>query len=285
MIYNRTPLKNTVDVSNFILMNYATLPVIDYQKRPPETLDFYKLIYVDKGPYIIYSEGIEYHLEENDCFLQKPNILYTLSPNDSGKVVGIISFESSSPALKRLENAVVPLNIQDRKLFFQLLREGLPLFELAKNGLKLKEEVTDIELQSIKNRLEALLISMLTTIKENEAKTPTDDGDSTLQLSQQIYNFLELNVNTNLTLDMLSRTFGISASYLRSIFKNTYKCSVIDIFIELKINKAKGYIRDCDYNISEISDMLAFSSPQYFSRIFKQRTGLTPTEYKRKIGL
>ena len=57
------------------------------------------------------------------------------------------------------------------------------------------------------------------------------------------------------------------------------------MFIELKINKAKGYMRDCDYNISEISEMLAFSSPQYFSRIFKQRTGLTPTEYKRKIGL
>lgn len=285
MIYNRTPLKNAVDISNFILMNYATLPVIDYQKRPPEILDFYKLIYIDKGPYTIYSEGIAYHLEENDCFLQKPNILYTLSPNDSGKVVGIISFESSAPALKELENVVVTLNTQDRKLFFQLLREGFPLFELAKNGLKLKEDVTDIQLQSIKNRLELLLISMLTTVKEKNEKTPFGDGEATMQLSQQIYNFLELNLNTNLTLDMLSRTFGVSASYLRSIFKSTYKCSIIDMFIELKINKAKGYMRDCDYNISEISEMLAFSSPQYFSRIFKQRTGLTPTEYKRKIGL
>lgn len=285
MIYNRTPLKNAVDISNFILMNYATLPVIDYQKRPPEILDFYKLIYIDKGPYTIYSEGIEYRLEENDCFLQKPNILYTLSPNDSGKVVGIISFESSAPALKELENVVVTLNTQDRKLFFQLLREGFPLFELAKNGLKLKEDVTDIQLQSIKNRLELLLISMLTAVKEKNEKTPFGDGEATMQLSQQIYNFLELNLNTNLTLDMLSRTFGVSASYLRSIFKSTYKCSIIDMFIELKINKAKGYMRDCDYNISEISEMLAFSSPQYFSRIFKQRTGLTPTEYKRKIGL
>lgn len=285
VLYNRTMLDNIIDVSSLIVMNYTTVQQPNSQHSSPDAFDFYKLIYIDRGPYTLISNGVEYNLNEGDCFLHTPNVSYKGVPQNVGKTIGVISFESSSPILKSLENVVVTLKMQDRKLFFKLLREGLPLFELAKNGIKLKGGVSKIQVQPIKNRLELLLISMLVTAKGNAENASLSEDNSAAQLSQQVYNFLELNLNTNLSLNLLSRTFGVSTSHLKTAFKSTYKCSIIDKFIELKIDKAKGYIRDFDYNITEISEMLAFSSPQYFSRIFKQRTGLTPTEYKRKMGL
>ena len=285
VLYNRTMLDNVIDVSSLIVMNYTTVPQPNSQHPAPDAFDFYKLIYIDKGPYTLVSDGVEYPLNEGDCFLHSPNVSYKGLPQNVGKTIGVISFVSDSPLLKELENVVVGLKVQDKKLFFQLLRDGMPLFEIAKNGLKLKSGVTDIQIQTIKNRLELLLISMLTTARENN-NNPDGKGDnSSALLSEQVYNFLEVNLNTNLTLDLLSQTFGVSTSHLKAAFKSTYKCGIIDKFIELKIDKAKGYIRDFDYNITEISEILAFSSPQYFSRVFKQRTGLTPMEYKQKIGL
>ena len=58
---------------------------------------------------------------------------------------------------------------------------------------------------------------------------------------------------------------------------------VIKYFIKLKIKEAKKLIKEGRYNMSEISDMLAFDTPQYFSKCFKNVTRMTPSEYKSSI--
>ena len=54
---------------------------------------------------------------------------------------------------------------------------------------------------------------------------------------------------------------------------------------KIKIDTAKTLIRDDNMNFSEISDYLSFDNPQYFSRVFKRITGLTPTEFKLSLQI
>ena len=62
------------------------------------------------------------------------------------------------------------------------------------------------------------------------------------------------------------------------------KIGIIDYFILLKIDRAKKLITETELSFTEISDSLGFSSSAYFSRTFKKKTGLTPSEYLRKIN-
>ena len=50
-----------------------------------------------------------------------------------------------------------------------------------------------------------------------------------------------------------------------------------------KIKEAKKLIREEQYNITQISYMLAFDNPHYFSRVFKRITNMTPTQYKNSV--
>lgn len=53
----------------------------------------------------------------------------------------------------------------------------------------------------------------------------------------------------------------------------------------MKMEAARGLIREGQLNITEISSRLGFSSVHYFSRRFKKLTGMTPTEYARSVKM
>ena len=53
--------------------------------------------------------------------------------------------------------------------------------------------------------------------------------------------------------------------------------------INMKIERAKLFLRESTYNITQISDVLGYSGIHYFSRQFKKITGMTPTEYSNSI--
>ena len=52
---------------------------------------------------------------------------------------------------------------------------------------------------------------------------------------------------------------------------------------EFTLEKAKELIRENDKNFTQISEELGFSTVHYFSRLFKKKTGMTPTEYRSSV--
>jgi AraC-like DNA-binding protein len=65
------------------------------------------------------------------------------------------------------------------------------------------------------------------------------------------------------------------------IFRESYG-GAISFFNELKLDEAKRLIREGRLNFTEIADALGFTSLHYFSRLFKKKTGLSPSEYAKK---
>ena len=60
--------------------------------------------------------------------------------------------------------------------------------------------------------------------------------------------------------------------------------SIIDYFINLKIQKAKELIAQNELPIKSISDMLSYETVQYFTTQFKKVTGLTPADFRSQIN-
>ena len=78
-------------------------------------------------------------------------------------------------------------------------------------------------------------------------------------------------------------TLGFSKSYLSKLFHEQTGNTLAAYAIQVKIKRAKQLIRDGSLNFAQISDKLSFDNPQYFSRVFKRVTGMTPTEFKASL--
>ncbi len=86
--------------------------------------------------------------------------------------------------------------------------------------------------------------------------------------------------NENFT-SFLETEIGVNYSKLARLFSSKEGKTIERYLIELKIEKAKEYIKYDELSLSQISYELNYSTPQHLSRQFKQITGVTPSEFKK----
>lgn len=87
--------------------------------------------------------------------------------------------------------------------------------------------------------------------------------------------------NENFSVDEISREIGISRVQLYRKVKALLDCSVTDYIMNRRLKKAKYLLINERYSIAEITYMVGFSSPNYFSTVFKSKYGMRPSEFKR----
>ena len=81
---------------------------------------------------------------------------------------------------------------------------------------------------------------------------------------------------------MLAQLCNISEVHFRKLFKEEFDKSPKQYILDMRIRRAKQLLRDGVFKINAISEECGFSSEYHFSRIFKQKTGMNPTEYNKK---
>jgi len=87
--------------------------------------------------------------------------------------------------------------------------------------------------------------------------------------------------NEHFSIDELSKAIGISRVHLYRKVKALLNCSVTDYVLNRRLAKAKYYLGHEQYTVSEISYLVGISSPAYFSTVFKNKYGLSPTAYRK----
>ncbi len=88
--------------------------------------------------------------------------------------------------------------------------------------------------------------------------------------------------NENFNVDDICKLIGISRVKLYRKVKALLGCSIADYILNRRLKKAKYLLINESYSISEITYMVGFSSPNYFSTVFKAKYECTPSEFKRK---
>ena len=83
----------------------------------------------------------------------------------------------------------------------------------------------------------------------------------------------------------LAKQIGISEVYLRKLFLSHYQITPKQYILDIRINKAKQMLCDTPFSVASIAEECGFSSVYHFCRMFKQRTGMTPTQYTQNNRL
>lgn len=258
-----------------------------------ESHDFWEFNYIDKGQMVVTVDGNEYLLKSGEMVFFKPNEFHSLearglsAPNHT-----VVSFVSNSDAMKYFRNKIIALNSQERKLLSILLREGLSAYRPINNkppimGMEEKENAPIGAVQMTFNLLEEFLITLLRRSESGisigtRLISPMYD-ERVPDRIKEVARYMEQNISENLTVLQIAKRFSLSESALKKMFSSDVGCGVTDFFNSMKIEKAKEYIRENEKNFTQVSEELGFSSIHYFSRLFKKKTGMTPTEYRSSV--
>ena len=89
--------------------------------------------------------------------------------------------------------------------------------------------------------------------------------------------------DTDVTLNSVCSHLAMSTSYFSSIFKNYTGETFIEALTRKRVEKAKFLLENTSRKNYEIACDVGYSDPHYFSNIFKKATGMTPTEYAKKV--
>lgn len=89
------------------------------------------------------------------------------------------------------------------------------------------------------------------------------------------------SVEAELKMPDIADSINISYSKFRRLFKEYTGQSPAQYFINLKIHRAKEMLRGTSASVKEISIILHFENPEYFATLFKARTGLSPSNFRK----
>ena len=84
-------------------------------------------------------------------------------------------------------------------------------------------------------------------------------------------------------LSELAGMAGYSVSRFSNLYKTEYGVSPMDDLMNIRIERAKLLIRYGSMSLGTIAEQTGFSSIYYFSRAFKKKEGITPSEFKKKL--
>lgn len=132
-------------------------------------------------------------------------------------------------------------------------------------------------------RCYAVVYSLLSYLKNLEKLTYADKKKSNI-IAPAISYLKEHIYDCNLKIDTLIQLCGVSGTYFHKIFKANYSVSPQKYILSKRLSHARSVIDNGDFNsISEISALVGYNDPLYFSRAFKKKYGISPLHYAEQI--
>lgn len=97
---------------------------------------------------------------------------------------------------------------------------------------------------------------------------------------QSVQHYIQEHYSENITLQTLANQFFLHPNYLSKLFQEKTGRNFIDYLTQVRIENAKKLLQNTYLRIYDICEMVGYESPKYFSKVFKELTGLTPKEYR-----
>ncbi len=210
------------------------------------------------------QESIESALRQ--C--QRSKLIYNIFDSCSFEECDTWTYFEMSQFITRIMN-VFEENCRDNSELSQIIAEGK---DAAEFGLR------RIDKDTIRESISLMIDSSCQSGENDES-----DGSIGSQV-RNVYDYIDRNYVNPITLTMLADEFHVDASYLSKVFSQTYGKTITMFITAKRIGKAEELISETDNKLEAISYQVGYDDYNYFSRVFRKQTGVSPSEFKKREG-
>ena len=239
---------------------------------PGESHPMAELTYVDQGSLHSVAEGQDLLLKQGDLVIYGPG-QWHMQYADIGVAPRFvtISFELGGMELSPLLNRkfTAPQNV----------------VSVLQNMLREQERMDAYSNDIILSQLNLLLLLLLReSAAPKGAKLQTSNAiHSENEIIRQAQQYISSHIREKLTVPLVARQVDVSPSYLTALFHKNLQISPGEYIRRIKLQESKQMIRENNLNFTEIAAELQYSTVHHFSRQFKEKFGITPTEYAKSV--
>jgi len=231
------------------------------------TLAEYQIIYITKGRGTFRVDRRTHQVLPGSIMVLFPGVPHFYKPEfEVGWTEYWVGFKGpQADALREqgfLSKALYPVGLHNSLLaiygqIFELVASQEPLYQPRASSYVL------------------LLVAEILALQRKAAQPSHSE-----QLVEKAKFLMEENIYSEINLALIGEALGVSTSHLSEVFKSYTSMTPYQYFISIKIRKAKELLERGDLPIKEVAFRLGFGDPYYFSRLFKQKSGIAPSGWR-----
>ncbi|MBC6714337.1 response regulator [Treponema sp. Marseille-Q3903] len=223
----------------------------------------------------IQDSSFEYSANQNSTEEFKNQIINKLKLADANGVKSFLELFSSELIFSKL-----PADKIKNSFFEIIVTANNSTKEIAKNFASSNFEnafsvlSNENDLNMIKEFTQKFLSECIETI--SEAKSFDSNP-----IIKKVCEIIDSKLSEDISLEQMACTVGVSSFYLSKLFKEEKGVTYINFISDKRLEKSRQMLAETDLSIKEITGEVGYNDQNYFSRIFKNKYGLSPKEYRK----
>lgn len=237
---------------------------------PGEAHTMTELVYADEGSFHSITDGLDLTLQQGDLVLYGPG-QWHMQYAEEGIAPRLVSicFDCSGYDLS--------------VLYHRVLRSPQKAVPLLQKMLQERSREDPFCQDMILTLLKLLILTLLRESGEQTTLQTSTALNSENEIIRRAQQYVAVHVCQKLNVPVLAQNTQVSPSYLTALFQKHLQISPGEYIRRIKLQKSRQMIREGNLNITQIAEALQYSTIHHFSRQFKEKFGITPSEYAKSV--
>lgn len=264
--------KYTIEKMNMQLL-YITQAKYDVDWHSNKhTHHFTELFYVLRGHGSFLVEDDKFEVKEDDLILVNPNVSHTEISYPENPLEYIALGISGMQFLNKEKESTYNYSVHN---YYEYKHEILFYLRTLVEEIKNEDENYEAISQDL---LEILILNVLRRTKKEILIKPSQRIKKECLFIEQ---YINEHFAEDITLQKLSDITYLNKYYIVHVFKKYKGYSPINYLIERRMEEAKNLLATTNYSVTKVSEIIGFSSPSYFSQVFRRMLHCSPLQYRK----
>ena len=228
---------------------------------------------------------------ESTCFVVVLSGKVTMTVDDTAYILEPGMLLHVPKGVKLIKKSIERKPVQVAFVYYRIIKEDSVLsnehFKLqVENKERLKANIVELKkyneqpVTTATLKCQLLFLTLLDTIIDGVRQHDEKENDYSIE---EILHFIHEHYQEHLSVTHIADRFKIERRHLAYIFKRYTGMSPLNYLTEYRIRRSKELLRREDYSITKVAELVGFEDNLYFSRIFKKRTGYSPSAYREAV--
>lgn len=258
-------------------LNIERIYTFFYQEKEPgflfsgESHEATELFYVDSGSLHCVVDGRDHILKQGELMLFAPDQWHMqYADMDVSPKFITLAFDGGDYDLSRLYDQKFAASHRVVELLQQMLRE--------------QEREDPLSEDMLISLLSLMLLQLLRHCDAPAERLRSAHGlNNENDIIRRAQQYISTHVRSRLTVPLVAQHAAVSPSYLTALFHKHLQISPGEYIRRIKLQESKQMIREGNMNFTEIAQALHYSTIHHFSRQFKEKFGVTPSQFAKSI--